>query len=64
MRVAVVVMEPDGTIVNRSPTEEERHRLAERYFKRLLELSFPGSQVRIRPRSTVHQQLQETSVKG
>lgn len=51
MRVTIAVRLPDGTVVDRPPTEEELQDIAERYIIALLERSLPGSQVRIKKRS-------------
>lgn len=51
MRVTIAVRLPDGTQVDRPPTEEELQDIAERYIIALLERSLPGSQVRIKKRS-------------
>ena len=51
MRVTIAVRLPDGTVVDRPPTEEELQDIAERYIIALLERSLPGSQVRIKKRA-------------
>lgn len=47
MRVCVAVKLPDGTQVDRPPTESELQALAERYVVTLIQLSLPGSRVRL-----------------
>lgn len=48
MRVVVSVVRSDGTQLDRPPTEAELQEIAERYAAALLQLSLPGSQVRVK----------------
>lgn len=48
MKVVLAVRLPDGSQVDREPTEEELQRLAERYAVSLLQASLAGSRVQLK----------------
>lgn len=46
--MTISVIRPDGTQLDRPPTEEELQDIAERYAVALVQSSLPGSQVKVK----------------